>query len=139
ASTPGITTWVMSSRFSGLPETAIATSNPASSASLAMRGLRVPLRGPLCVSPPAGSPSRSPLAFLRLGTLGRLEMGLQRPQDACERLELLRRQRIGEMLLDGPHVWCGRAPEDALALGGQRDLCSAAVGGAFAPPDQLPP
>src|ERR1700682_1493415 len=38
ASTPGITTCVMSSRFSGLPEVAITTSNPASSAILAMTG-----------------------------------------------------------------------------------------------------
>src|SRR5207253_8565809 len=96
------------------------------------------LRGPLCAAPP-GSLSGSLLIVPGSCHQVWIEMVLQRPKDIGERRELLRRQRIGEMPLDRPHVRCGRAPEDARALRGQRDLSSAAVGGAVVPPDQMPP
>src|SRR5207245_6766869 len=120
----------MSSRFSGLPEAAIATSNPASIAILAMTGPTCPAPRTAIRCTDDGITRHSPSTVLGLGNQIRLEMVLQRSQDVGERRKLLRRQRIGEMPLDRPHVWRGGPPEDARALGGQGDLGSPTVSGA---------
>src|SRR5207302_10539264 len=96
-------------------------------------------RGPRFAAPTTGSPRRSPSSFLRPSNQVRVEMVLKGAQNVAKRRELLRRQGIGEMPLDRPHVRGGRPPEDARAFGGQRDLGAAAVGGAVVPPYQPPP
>jgi hypothetical protein len=44
-----------------------------------------------------------------------MEMVLERPQDIGERLQLLRRQRIDKLSLNGPQVGRARAPESRSA------------------------
>jgi len=67
-----------------------------------------------------------------------MEMVLQRLQDILERLELLRRQGVGEVLLYSPYMGRGRTPEDPRSLCSQDDLGSAVVGGAVLTADQVP-
>ena len=65
-------------------------------------------------------------------------MVLQSPQDIGERLELLRCQRVSEVLLYGPHMGRSRTPEYPRSLCSQDDLSAAAVGGAVLTADQTP-
>jgi hypothetical protein len=63
----------------------------------------------------------------------------ERLQDIGQRLELLRRQGVGEVLLDGPQMGCGRTPEHSRSVVGQGDLGTTAVGGAVVATDQTTP
>ena|ERR1700694_1835304 len=68
----------------------------------------------------------------------RVKMVLQRPENIGERLELLRRQRVTEVSFDGPEVGCSRTPKRRRPVCCQRDLSTAAVGGAVVATDQTP-
>jgi hypothetical protein len=68
-----------------------------------------------------------------------VEMVPQRLQDVGERLELLGRQGVSEVPLDGSHMGNGRTPEHPRSDLCERDLSTAAVGGAVVAADQTTP
>src|SRR6266498_1767010 len=68
-----------------------------------------------------------------------VEMVLQRLQNVGERLELLGRQGVSEVLLDNPHVECSRTAEHPRSVVDERDLSTAAVSNAVVATNQTAP